>query len=263
MPPAVSAPAETIPALVASGLAAGYSRSIVAIESASIRLGEMVCIVGPNGAGKSTLLRTLAGLQPPLAGEVKIAGQPLSSLSVHELARRRAVVLTENHAAGDILVREFVALGRHPHVGWSGRLGPDDRAAVDRAMAVVDVTALAGRALDRLSDGERQRAVLARALAQDPKLLILDEPTAFLDLERRRVTLETLRRIAVSQRRAVLLSTHDLRLACRLGDRLWVLAGDGKVVDVEPDAALLDGALDRAFRSSASGARGYDGGEGI
>ncbi len=217
--------------------------------------GEMVCVLGPNGAGKSTLLRTLAGLLPARSGIVSLAGRSLSEMTPRARARRLGVVLPESLPSAMLRVDELVALGRHPHTGWRGTLGAADRAAVVRAMRQIGIEPLAKRRLGALSDGERQKVMIARALAQEPGMLILDEPTAFLDLAARAEMLALLRRLAHGGHdegadgnppRGVLLSTHDLDLALRHADRVWLIDSGCVVVGV-PEDLVLDGAINAAF----------------
>ena len=242
--------------LRASGLSVGYRRgrkpplTLAAGLQLTLAPGELVCLIGPNGAGKSTLLRTLAGLQPPLAGQVTLAGLNLQQMDARDRAQRLATVWTGPVDVGLLSAWELVALGRHPHSGWSGRLRPQDEAAVDAALAAVDATALAWQPVDRLSDGQRQKVNIARALAQEPLLLLLDEPTAWLDLARRAEIMALLRRLAREQGCAVLLSTHDLELALRHADQLWLMSGDGALQAGAPEDLALSGALSSAFHSS-------------
>ena len=232
-------------------LAIGYGtppRACALLENLSLtlRTGEFVCLLGPNGAGKSTLLRTLAGMQPPLAGQVRVGGDDLHMLTPRELAQRVAVVLTERTDAGMMTAYALAALGRYPHTDWRGRLLTEDARAVDEALAAVGAERLAGRMVAQLSDGERQKVMIARALAQETPLLLLDEPTAYLDLPRRAELMTLLRRLAHEGSRAVLLSTHDLDLALRTADRVWLLA-DGRLYDGAPEDLILNGAFKRAF----------------
>jgi len=215
--------------------------------NAALHTGELVCLVGPNGAGKSTLLRTLTGLQPALGGEIHLAGQPLGSFRSRELARSIGVVLTDPVQPGLLSAESLVALGRYARTDWLGRLEKEDRRVVDRCLAAVGAEELAGRPVAELSDGERQKVMIARALAQEPALLVLDEPTAFLDLPRR-VEIMTLLRNLAEGGRAVLLSTHDLDLALRGADRLWLLDGGGKLAAGAPEDLVLSGAVAGAFR---------------
>lgn len=245
------------PILQTDALAIGYRTRrrpprLVA-ERLDLRLypGELVCLLGPNGAGKSTLLRTLAGMQPPLRGQVRLAGTDLQRLTPQELARRLAVVLTDRVEVGRLTVRTLTALGRYPHTAWNGRLTPSDEAAIDRALTAVGIADFAPRLLDELSDGERQKVMIARALAQEPKLLVLDEPTAFLDLPRRVELMGLLRRLARDSARAVLLSTHDLDLALRCADQLWLLQPEGSIQVGVPEELVLNGALQTAFRGDS------------
>ncbi|MCY4024018.1 MAG: ABC transporter ATP-binding protein [Anaerolineaceae bacterium] len=242
--------------LRARGLAVGYRRgrraplTLVADADLTLASGELVCLVGPNGAGKSTLLRTLAGLQEPLAGRVTLAGADLHAMDPRERARGLATVWTDPVEVGLLAARELVALGRHPHTGWSGRMHAEDEAAIDAALAAVDAIELAWRPVDRLSDGQRQKINIARALAQEPLLLLLDEPTAWLDLARRAETMALLQRLAREQGCAILLSSHDLELALRHADRLWLMSGDGTLRAGAPEDLALGGALSTAFRSA-------------
>ncbi len=203
---------------------AGQRREVARGLSCELRRGRLVALLGPNGAGKSTLLKTLAGLLPPLGGEILAGGRPLAALRAAERARQVAVVFTERFTAPHLLARELVALGRHPHTGWLGRLSPADHEAVLEALDAVGAAGLAMRVVDELSDGELQRVAIARALAQEAQVLLLDEATAYLDLPRRVETFELLRRLAHRQGKAILLSTHDLDLALRSADELWLLA---------------------------------------
>ena len=209
--------------------------------------GELVCLLGPNGAGKSTLMRTLAGLQKPLAGEVNLEGRDLHGLTESERARLLGLVLTERVDMGNLSAYALVALGRYPYTGWDGRLSHEDEEVVRWAIDAVGARDLASRSVGELSDGERQKVMIARALAQEPAVLLLDEPTAFLDLPRRVEIVQLLRRLAGASDRAVLLSTHDLDLALRCADCLWLLPLDGPLQIGAPEDLVLSGAFQRAF----------------
>ena len=242
------------PILQTSGLCIGYApkrRPRIAVAAdigVELLKGELVCLLGPNGAGKSTLMRTLAGLQKPLAGEVFLEGRDLHGLTESERARLLGLVLTERVDVGNLSAYALVALGRYPYTGWDGRLSSEDEEVVRWAMDdAVGARDLAARSVGELSDGERQKVMIARALAQEPAVLLLDEPTAFLDLPRRVEIVQLLRRLVGASDRAVLLSTHDLDLALRCADRLWLLPLDGPLQTGAPEDLVLSGAFQRTF----------------
>lgn len=245
------------PILETRGLAIGYRhhRRLVRVVAEGIDVGlpagRFVCLLGPNGAGKSTLIRTLAGMQAPIKGMVCVAGDPLPALSARALAKRMSLVLTQRIAVGMMPVMSFVALGRHPYTNWTGRLRREDEAAVSRALADVGIEALVHRPVCELSDGERQKVKIARALAQEPRVMILDEATAFLDLPRRVELMGLLKRLAHESGRAVLLSTHDLDLALRSADRLWLLPPGGPLREGIPEDLVLDDAFSATFSDRA------------
>jgi len=216
--------------------------------SLSIGQGELVCLLGPNGAGKSTLLRTIGGMQRPLAGEVWLEDKNVHRVAPRELARTLAVVLTERLSTSLLTVYEIVSIGRHPHTDWRGTLTARDHDAVRRAIEIVHVETFIDRQLSELSDGERQRVMLARALAQEPRLLILDEITAFLDLPRRVEIMQLLRDLAHEYGQAILMSTHDLELAMRHADSVWLCSGGGQLSVGAPEELVWNGAFERAFR---------------
>jgi iron complex transport system ATP-binding protein len=215
----------------------------------SLNAGEFVCLIGPNGAGKSTLMRTLAGLQPPLAGTIMLLAQDIRALSALEMARHISIVLTERVDSVHLSAYELVALGRHPYTGWAGVLTEADQAVIQEALALAGALALADRSLAQLSDGERQKVMVARALAQATPVILLDEPTAYLDLPRRVELMSMLRDLTRTTGRAVLLSTHDLDLALRTADHLWLLDDAGHVAVGVPEDLVLNGALERSFAS--------------
>ncbi len=235
--------------LKAEALSIGYSKKVIAPRlDLTLAAGELVCLLGQNGAGKSTLIRTLAGMQSPLNGRVLLMGDDVRRLDARTLAQRLSIVLTERVDVGALTVYDLVALGRYPYTDWTSRLQPDDQAAVVRALEAVGALDLAYRPVGELSDGERQKAMIARALAQEPALIILDEPTAFLDLPRRAEIMFLLRDLARASGRAILLSTHDLDLALRTADRVWLLA-QGTLSDGAPEDLVLSGAFASAFQN--------------
>src|SRR5690606_15899026 len=225
----------------------GKGKSVLSGIDLELWPGEMVCLLGPNGAGKSTLLRTLGGLQEPLEGRIWAGGRDFASMSAEARARLAAIVLTERTETGNLSVYSLAALGRHPLAGWSGGMGEGDRAAVRLGLEEAGAWDLRDRPCDELGDGERQRAMLARALAQEPCLLLLDEPTAFLDLPRRVEAMRILRTLARERGRAVLLSTHDLDLALRAADRIWLLPAGGPLQSGLPEDLAVSGAFGSVF----------------
>ena len=243
-----------MPILTIHNLTVGYrtlrtTKPIARDIQADLRRGELVCMIGPNGAGKSTLLRTLAGLQKPLNGTVQLQGENIARWSQQRLARTVSIVLTERVSGGLLTGQELVALGRHPYTSWVGGFSIHDEAVVQWAMQAVGAENLAKRQVNELSDGERQKIMIARALAQEPDLLILDEPTAFLDLPRRVEIMHLLKRLAHETKRAILLSTHDLDLALRHADRIWLLNGAGELTMGAPEDLVLSGAFEATFLS--------------
>ena len=238
-------------------LSVGYHRNRhrrVVLESLELTIepGELVCLVGPNGSGKSTLLRTIAAMQPALGGRALLNGEDVATLTPAERARRLAVVLTDPIDVGAMTAIDLVGLGRYPHTGWRGRLTAADESAVEWAITATGATPLAQRPVAELSDGERQRVLLARALAQQPALLALDEAVAFVDVPRRVELVHILRNLARECGLAVLLTTHDLDLAIRFADTLWLLEpaeGPSTLHAGGPEDLVLNGAVSRAFAS--------------
>lgn len=238
--------------LVVQKLTVGYPRrrgDRIVLPGVSVRAaaGRLTLLLGPNGAGKSTLLRSIAGLQHPLAGRATLAGDPLDRLDPRKRATRLAVVLTERFDPGLLRGRDVVELGRFPHRTRAGSFTTQDRQAVDDAFAAVHAADLADVLLARMSDGQRQRIMIARALAQAPKLLLLDEPSAFLDAPARIELLAVLRRIAAERDIPVVASTHDVEAAVQLGQDGWLI-GPGPTVTSGPVTGLArSGAIGAAF----------------
>lgn len=246
----------SLPLLTARALTIGYSNRNQApkpvAESLDLDLwpGQLVCLLGPNGAGKSTLMRTLAGLQPPLAGQIMLAGQRLNQLTPVDLAKKMSLVLTERLEVGNLTAYELVALGRTPYTGWLGTLTPTDTTKIHEAMTATDTAIYARRPWQQLSDGERQKVMLARALAQDTDVILLDEPTAHLDLPNRVEMMHLLHQLARQTGKAILLSTHELDLALQAADQLWLLRSDGNMDTGVPEDLVLQGAFEAAFAKS-------------
>jgi iron complex transport system ATP-binding protein len=243
-------------ALAAHSLAVGYrtgrrSRHTV-LQDVNLKLnqGEFACMLGPNGAGKSTLLKTFGNMQPPFAGSVEIGGRNIERLGNHVLAKLLSVVLTDRLTVGRLTSYELVGLGRYPYTGWSAGLTAEDHSIIRWAIRATRSDALAARDVSELSDGERQRVMIARALAQQPTVMLLDEPTAFLDLPTRVEITGLLKRLTRETGLAVLMSTHDLDLALRSADTLWLITPGREVMRGAPEDLILQGALQSTFSSA-------------
>jgi iron complex transport system ATP-binding protein len=234
--------------LATQALSVGHAgKPLLTDVALELPVGEMVAMLGVNGIGKSTLLRTLAGLRPPLAGRVLLDGRDLHAFSSLERARKLSVVLSGRPSVGMMDVRTVVGLGRQPWTGIFGRFSDADERIVHEAMVAVGVTGLANRWIQELSDGELQHVMIARALAQDTPLLLLDEPTAFLDVTNRVKLLRMLRGVTDATARTVLFSTHDLQLALEVSDRIVLIDRERRLWQGSPAEALSTGALERAF----------------
>ena len=235
------------------GLQAGYrsgSQRTVTIAGPldlEIQAGQLICLLGPNGAGKSTLLRTLAGLQPPLQGSVEIAGVGTARLTPLQLARKVSLVLTDRIAGNNLTVYSLVALGRYPYSGWLGNLSEVDKVAIQWAIDATGIGAFIHRKAHTLSDGESQKVMLARALAQDTPILMLDEPTAHLDLPSRIQLMQLLHRLARQTHKGILLSTHELDLALQVAGEVWLLQSGGQLHRGAPEDLVLNGVFEAAF----------------
>lgn len=236
------------------------TRAVASGIRATARRGELTVLLGPNGSGKSTLLRTLCGLQPTLGGSILLSGKDLHAMPADDVARAIAVVLTDRVDPGMLSARELAGLGRTPHLGLGGRMGARDHAVVAWALDAVGAAHLADRPASELSDGERQRVLTARALAQEPTLLVLDEPTAFLDVPSRVALVELLRAAAREHHLAVVMSTHDLELALRVADHVWLVDRSGRLCTGTPERLALDGRIGDVFDSRSLH---FDAGSGV
>ena len=212
-----------------------------------LHAGELTCLLGANGTGKSTLLRTLSASQPALSGKLDIMGKPLTEYTEKERSRTIGVVLTDKTFAGGLSVYELVGLGRQPHTGFFGRLNKEDKRIIEEAMEHVGIAHKAHSYTAELSDGERQKAMIAKALVQECPLILLDEPTAFLDVVSRIEIMHLLHRLAEEQQKAILLSTHDIEQALVLSDKLWLLSKEHGLQTGVTEDIILNHQMENLF----------------
>lgn len=215
------------PYFATDNLAVGYDgKTLIRDISLSLRSGDILTLIGPNGAGKSTILKTIARHLAPLAGEMSVGGKSLIDLSSRQLAQELAVVLTDRLRTEMLTCQDIVETGRYPYTGRMGLLGDDDRAAVERYMKLTSTWEIRGRDFMRTSDGQKQRVLLARALCQEPRVILLDEPTSFLDIRYQVELLGILRTMAKRKRIAVIMSLHELDMAQKVSDYILCVKGD-------------------------------------
>lgn len=237
----------------AKGLTIGYKLSggkkkiVHSNIDISLYCGEVTCLLGLNGAGKSTLLRTLCGFQMPLGGDVLLRGRELKSFSSAEFAQEVGVVLTEKTNAGGLTVYDLVSLGRHPFTGFFGQLKEKDKECILNSLNAVGIYHKANNYVSELSDGERQKVMIAKVLAQECPIIILDEPTAFLDVTARIETMVLLRNLAHKQGKTILLSTHDIDSAIQMGDCLWLLDKNSNIKYGSPEDLIMNGNIAEFF----------------
>ena len=231
-----------------SQLSVGYSLShpVISDINLELRSGQLACLIGENGIGKSTLLKTLTGFLPKLKGSLLLGNRDIESFSQRELARQVSIVLTQKPDVQNLTIEEIIGLGRSPYTGFFGRLRAEDRKVVDDAIATMGIEKLRGRMIQTLSDGERQKVMIAKALAQETPIILLDEPTAFLDFPSKAETFQSLQRMAHERDKLILLSTHDLELAVRFADSLLeVKKGTLQAVSATEVKASIRAIIDR------------------
>ena len=234
------------------GLATGYSgrkhTTVITHDiNASLYSRELTCLLGPNGAGKSTLLKTLTAFLPPLKGEILIRERPLNDYSESELSKIIGVVLTERLNINNMSVDELVGMGRSPYTGFWGHMSADDRLIVEESIALVGIEGLRGRMVQTLSDGERQKVMIAKVLAQETPVIFLDEPTAFLDYPSKVEIMQLLQTLSRERNKTVFLSTHDLELALQIADKVWLLDKPHGVTIGTPEDLALKGEMTKYF----------------
>lgn len=210
-----------------------------------LKAGELTCLLGPNGVGKSTLIKTIMGRLPVLEGEVRLKNQLIHHYRSDALAKELAVVLTDKIGGAQLTVEDLIALGRTPHTNWLGRMSAEDQAKVDEAIAQTHIGYLRGSLIAELSDGQLQKVMIARAIAQDAGILILDEPTAHLDLVNRFEIMFLLRKIAKESKKAILVVTHDLEIALETADQFWLMTCGVPLITGLPEDLVCSGAINQ------------------
>ena len=212
-----------------------------------LKSGELTCLIGPNGSGKSTLLRTLAGIQKPLRGEVNVNGEGLGRLKRNQKAQAISILLSSQIYTSNMTVFDLVATGRIPYTNWFGNHSKSDFSKINWALGQVGIEAFTDRPMDSLSDGEFQKSLIAKSLAQDTPFVLLDEPTAHLDIASRIEILQNLRKIVRRWHKAIVFSSHDLELALRISDKVWLMDGKGTMAVGAPEELVLEGEINRVF----------------
>ena len=231
-----------------TGYRSRHATHVVASHlNASLHSGRLTCLLGPNGAGKSTILRTMAAFQPPLSGHINLGTRRLDSFTPRELATRIGIVLTERPDMKGMTVTDLVSMGRSPYTGFWGKLSANDQTQVREAIRLVGIEPLSQRSVNTLSDGERQKVMIAKVLAQQTPVILLDEPTAFLDFPSKVEMMLLLQRLAHQMHKTVFISTHDLELALQTADQLWLMAPQEALVIGSPEELSADGSLSRFF----------------
>lgn len=238
--------------IIAENLAIGYDGNpLTSGLDLELQGGIVTALLGSNGTGKSTLIKTLSGDLPAIEGRVWLRGRPVMEIQRKERARMLALVTTGSGMTGGLRVSELVELGRHPHTGYFGRISGSDREAVEAAMQAVGISHKRDSFVASLSDGERQKAMIARALAQECPVVIMDEPFSFLDVSARIEILRMLRDIAAERGTAILYSTHDVAQAMRMADYAWMFFPDRRFASGTPSALIERGDIDRLFDNPA------------
>jgi len=225
-----------------NNLSVGYSKDISPLHSGinvEVKEGEFICLLGPNGAGKSTLIKTLSGFLKPLNGNIFYGDRDLNSLQESQIAKMVSVVLTDRIQIQNLTVFELVSLGRTPYTGFFGKLTSDDILIINKAIEEVGLSGYQYKSIDKMSDGERQKVMIAKALVQETPFIILDEPTAFLDLPAKLEIMQLLKRLSCEKGRGILLSTHDLEMALQIADKIWLLAQGKELKEGIPEDLVL------------------------
>lgn len=230
---------------------AGRTTLVAGQINVDLHSGELICLLGPNGSGKSTLIKTLAGMHAPLGGEITLFDQPIARLSSKDIAQSLSTVLTERVTVGNLSVYHLVAFGRSPYTGWLGSLSREDEEKVRWAIEATGLVNFVNRDISKLSDGERQKVMIARALAQDTSVILLDEPTAHLDLPNRVEIIRLLRKLAHETGKGILLSTHELDLALKAGDRIWLMNREKELFKGVPEDLVLNGTFEEVFKQDS------------
>lgn len=234
------------------GYAKGKNKTFVQSDlDLYLNRGEMVCLIGPNGSGKSTLMRTLSGVQKSLGGKIEIDGKDISKFSQKDLALKIALVLTDRVEVENATVRDIVALGQHPYTHWLGGMTEKGKEKINEAIRLAHLEHKKFNFINELSDGEKQRVMIAKALAQDTPLIFLDEPTAHLDLPSRVDIMLLLHKLAHTTGKAILISTHELDLALQAGDRIWLMSENGGVINGLPEDLVLNGTFNQVFQNES------------
>jgi len=209
--------------------------------------GKFIALLGANGVGKSTLIRTLANLQAPLSGKVLLNGQDITAYSTKAFAQKVSLVLTDPIQSGNLNVRELVEMGRYPFTNWTGRLMALDHEKVENAIQLCAIKYLAEANITEISDGQLQKAMIARALAQDGDLMLLDEPTVHLDANNRYTVLELLRKLVDETQKSVLISTHQVEITLKMADEIWLGTCGENITKGTPNELIKNGVIEKAF----------------
>ena len=232
------------------GYVSGKNKNILLPPlTASAKRGELIAVIGRNGIGKSTLLRTLTGLQQPLGGEIFYSGKNIREYSKMELAQKAGYISTEIIKVSNMSVYDLVALGRFPHTNWIGKIEKKDHEVILDALAKTSMTSFRRKFVSELSDGERQKTMIARILAQDTGIMIMDEPTAFLDVAGKYEIFHLLHTLSNNGDKTIIFSTHDLQMAISQSDKIWLIL-DNKLIEGAPEDLMISGAFDHLFDSS-------------